>query len=104
MPRLLLGVSGGIAAYKALELVRLATKAGHSVRVVQTPTSERFVGVASFEAITGAPVLTGESQPAPARGPFPGAPPPEQEPISHLALVLNADLYIVAPASANTLA
>jgi phosphopantothenoylcysteine decarboxylase/phosphopantothenate--cysteine ligase len=102
--RILLGVSGGIAAYKALELVRLATKAGHSVRVVQTPTSERFVGVASFEAITGAPVLTGEFQPDPARGAFPGDPAPEHEPISHLALVLNADLYLVAPASANTLA
>jgi phosphopantothenoylcysteine decarboxylase / phosphopantothenate---cysteine ligase len=102
--RILLGVSGGIAAYKALELVRLATKAGHSVRVVQTPTSERFVGVASFEAITGAPVLTSEFAPDPARGAFPGDPPPEHEPISHLALVMNADLFLVAPASANTLA
>ena len=44
MGRILLGVSGGIAAYKALEVVRLATKAGHAVRVVQTPTSLRFVG------------------------------------------------------------
>ena len=44
MARILLGVSGGIAAYKALELVRLATAAGHAVRVVQTPTSRRFVG------------------------------------------------------------
>ena len=43
MARILLGVSGGIAAYKALELVRLATAAGHAVRVVQTPTSRRFV-------------------------------------------------------------
>ena len=42
--RLLIGVSGGIAAYKALETARLAVKAGHSVRVIQTPTSERFVG------------------------------------------------------------
>jgi phosphopantothenoylcysteine decarboxylase/phosphopantothenate--cysteine ligase len=57
MARVLLGVSGGIAAYKALELVRLATKAGHSVRVVQTPASERFVGRASFAGLTGAPVL-----------------------------------------------
>lgn len=104
MARILLGVSGGIAAYKALELVRLATKAGHSVRVVQTATSERFVGAASFEAITGAPVLTSEFAPDPARGAFPGDPPPEHEPISHLALVLNADLFLVAPASANTLA
>ena len=44
MPRILLGVSGGIAAYKALEFVRLATGAGHAVRVVQTPASCRFVG------------------------------------------------------------
>jgi phosphopantothenoylcysteine decarboxylase/phosphopantothenate--cysteine ligase len=104
MARLLLGVSGGIAAYKALELVRLATKAGHSVRVIQTPTSERFVGVASFEGITGAPVLTSEFARDPLRGAFPGDPMPEHEPISHLQLVANADAFVVAPASANTLA
>jgi phosphopantothenoylcysteine decarboxylase/phosphopantothenate--cysteine ligase len=102
--RLLLGVSGGIAAYKALELVRLATRAGHSVRVIQTPTSERFVGVASFQAITGAPVLTSEFARDPARGAFPGDPQPEHEPISHLQLVANADVFLVAPASANTIA
>jgi len=104
MARLLLGVSGGIAAYKALELVRLATKAGHSVRVIQTPTSERFVGVASFEGITGAPVLTSEFARDPLRGAFPGDPLPQHEPISHLQLVANADAYLVAPASANTIA
>ncbi len=104
MARLLLGVSGGIAAYKALELVRLATKAGHSVRVIQTPTSERFVGVASFEGVTGAPVLTSEFARDPLRGAFPGDPIPEHEPISHLQLVANADVFVVAPASANTLA
>jgi len=104
MARLLLGVSGGIAAYKALELVRLATKAGHSVRVIQTPTSERFVGVASFEGVTGAPVLTSEFARDPLRGAFPGDPPPEHEPISHLQLVANADAFLVAPASANTIA
>ena len=60
MPRLLLGVSGGIAAYKALELVRLATAAGHAVRVIQTPASRRFVGAASFAALSGAPVLCGD--------------------------------------------
>ena len=53
MARILLGVSGGIAAYKAVELVRLATRAGHSVRVVQTPAAQRFVGAATFEGITG---------------------------------------------------
>jgi phosphopantothenoylcysteine decarboxylase/phosphopantothenate--cysteine ligase len=102
--RLLLGVSGGIAAYKALELVRLATKAGHAVRVVQTPTSERFVGRASFAALTGAPVLLDEFERDPARGAFPDQVPPDHEPISHLELVGNADAYVIAPASANTLA
>ena len=48
MGRVLLGVTGGVAAYKALELVRLATKAGHAVRVVQTPASLEFVGKATF--------------------------------------------------------
>jgi phosphopantothenoylcysteine decarboxylase / phosphopantothenate---cysteine ligase len=102
--RLLLGVSGGIAAYKALETARLAIKAGHAVRVIQTPTSERFVGRASFEGITGAPVLIGEFEPDPARGAYPGEPAPERAPISHLALVERADLYLIAPASANTIA
>jgi len=104
MSRILLGVSGGIAAYKALELVRLATVAGHSVRVVQTPTSRRFVGTASFAALSGAPVLTGEFERDPLRGAFPGQRPPAHEPLSHLELVANAELYVIAPASANTLA
>ena len=104
MARLLLGVSGGIAAYKALETARLAIRASHSVRVIQTPTSERFVGRASFEGITGAPVLIGEFEPDPARGSYPGEPVPERAPISHLALVERADLYLIAPASANTIA
>ncbi|HXE44958.1 MAG TPA: bifunctional phosphopantothenoylcysteine decarboxylase/phosphopantothenate--cysteine ligase CoaBC [Conexibacter sp.] len=104
MARLLLGVSGGIAAYKAVELVRLAAKAGHSVRVIQTAASERFVGVATFEGITGAPVLTSEFARDPLRGAFPGDPLPEHEPISHLQLVANADAFLIAPTSANTLA
>lgn len=104
MARILLGVSGGIAAYKALELVRLATAAGHVVRVVQTPTSRRFVGEASFVALTGAPVLTSEFERDPARGAFPGQPEPTHDPASHLALVAHADVYLIAPASANTLA
>src|SRR6476620_5864366 len=104
MARLLLGVTGGIAAYKALELVRLATKAGHAVRVVQTPASERFVGRATFEGITGAPVLVDEFEPDPARGAFPGDPAPEHAPISHLELVARCDVFAVVPASANTIA
>src|SRR5205807_8060285 len=104
MARLLLGVSGGIAAYKALEAARLAVKSGHSVRVIQTPASERFVGRASFEGITGAPVLRSEFESDPARGSYPGEPLPERAPISHLALVERAELYLIAPATANTLA
>ena len=104
MSRILLGVSGGIAAYKALELVRLATGAGHAVRVVQTPASLNFVGSASFVALTGAPVLLDEFERDPARGAFPDQVYPAHEPISHLELVRNADLYLIAPASANTIA
>jgi phosphopantothenoylcysteine decarboxylase/phosphopantothenate--cysteine ligase len=104
MARVLLGVTGGIAAYKALELTRLATKAGHAVRVIQTEASTRFVGTASFAAITGAPVLRTEWEPDPLRGAFPGDPAPEYAPLSHLALVERADLYVIAPASANTIA
>jgi len=102
--RLLLGVSGGIAAYKALEMARLAVKREHAVRVIQTPTSERFVGRASFEAITGGPVLSSEFEPDPARGSYPGETLPARAPISHLALVERAELYLIAPATANTLA
>ena len=104
MPRILLGVCGGIAAYKALEFARLALKAGHSVRVVQTEAATRFVGPASFAAITGAPVLITEFEPDPLRGAFPGDPPPEHAPLSHLALVERADVYLIAPATAQTLA
>jgi phosphopantothenoylcysteine decarboxylase/phosphopantothenate--cysteine ligase len=104
MARILLGVSGGIAAYKALEVVRLATKAGHAVRVVQTPTSQRFVGAASFAALSGAPVLTDEFERDPARGAFPDQPAPGHDPLSHLELVRNADAYLIAPATANTIA
>jgi phosphopantothenoylcysteine decarboxylase/phosphopantothenate--cysteine ligase len=104
MSRILLGVSGGIAAYKALELVRLATGAGHVVRVVQTPTSQRFVGEASFAALSGAPVLLSEFERDPARGVFPDQEPPTHDPLSHLELVANADVFLIAPASANTIA
>lgn len=104
MARILIGVSGGIAAYKAVELVRLATGAGHSVRVIQTPASLRFVGRATFESVTGAPALADEFEPDPARGAFPGEPAPKHDPISHLEIVRRCDVFCVAPASANTIA
>src|SRR6201996_5643132 len=102
--RILLGVCGGIAAYKSLEFTRLALKAGHSVRVVMTESATRFVGPLSFSAITGAPTLISEWEPDPLRGAFPGDPLPEHAPLSHLALVENADVYLIAPATAHTVA
>src|SRR3954449_1765828 len=100
MARLLLGVSGGIAAYRALELARLATLAGHGVRVVMTETAQRFVGAASFEGIVGAPVLVSEFEGDPMRGGFPGDPAPGHDPIGHLEVAANCDVLLVAPASA----
>ena len=104
MARILLGVSGGISAYKSLELARLATSAGHGVRVLMSEGATRFVGAASFEAIVGAPVLLSEFERDPLRGGFPGEPAPEHDPIGHLELAANADAFLVAPASANTIA
>jgi len=102
--RILIGVSGGIAAYKAVELARLATQAGHGVRVTMTDAAARFVGAATFEGITGAPVLVDEFSRDPLRGTYPGDELPAHDPISHLAVVERADAFVVAPASANTLA
>jgi len=104
MARILLGVSGGIAAYKSLELARLATLAGHGVRVLMTEAAGRFVGAASFEGIVGAPVLSSEFERDPMGGAFPGDPRPEHDPIGHLELAANCDALLIAPASANTLA
>jgi phosphopantothenoylcysteine decarboxylase / phosphopantothenate---cysteine ligase len=104
MARLLLGVSGGIAAYKALELARLATLAGHGVRVLMTETATRFVGAASFEGIVGAPVLISEFERDPMRGAFPGEEQSSHDPIGHLELAGRCDAYLIAPASANTVA
>jgi phosphopantothenoylcysteine decarboxylase/phosphopantothenate--cysteine ligase len=103
MARILLGVSGGIAAYKALELARLATLAGHGVRVVMTDAATRFVGAASFEGIVGAPVLLSEFERDPLRGAFPGEEQVSHDPIGHLELAGRCDAFLVAPASANTI-
>jgi phosphopantothenoylcysteine decarboxylase/phosphopantothenate--cysteine ligase len=102
--RLLLGVSGGVAAYKAVLTARLAVKRGHAVRVIQTPASAEFVGPATFAALTGAPVLMDEFEPDPDRGRYPGEPAAERTPISHLALAERAEVLLIAPASANTIA
>lgn len=104
MARILLGVSGGIAAYKALEFTRLAIKAGHAVRVVQTPDSVEFVGRQSFQGITGAPVMIGQFERDPAGGAFPDQERPAHDPIGHLELAANCDVFVIAPATANTIA
>jgi phosphopantothenoylcysteine decarboxylase/phosphopantothenate--cysteine ligase len=69
-----------------------------------TPAATRFVGTASFEGIVGAPVLMDEFERDPLRGAFPGDPVPAHDPIGHLAVVGNADAYLIVPASANTVA
>jgi phosphopantothenoylcysteine decarboxylase / phosphopantothenate---cysteine ligase len=97
-------VSGGISAYKVVELARLATKQGHAVRVIQTPSGERFVGRATFEGITGAPVLVEEWERDPARGAYPGEEAPDHDPISHLELAARCDAFCIAPATAHTIA
>ena len=57
--RIVVGVSGGIAAYKACTVVRQLAEAGHDVRVIPTDSALRFVGAATFEALSGNPVHTG---------------------------------------------
>ena len=85
---ILVGVSGGVAAYKTCELVRLLVRAGRDVQVVMTPDAERFVGPTTFAALSRRPVLTETSEHV-----FP-----------HLAASREAALFCIAPAGANTLA
>ncbi|HTU99465.1 MAG TPA: bifunctional phosphopantothenoylcysteine decarboxylase/phosphopantothenate--cysteine ligase CoaBC, partial [Luteitalea sp.] len=86
------GVSGGISAYKAVEVVRQLQKAGHQVAVVMTRAATRFVGPLTFEAITQRRVITSQWAP--------GA----NADIEHIALASEAALLLIAPATANTLA
>jgi len=87
-----LGVGGGIAAYKACELARLVVKGGGRVRVAMTPAAARFVAPLTFQALTGAPVLLDLLDPA------------AEQAYGHLALARLADLVVVAPATADLLA
>ncbi|MCS7481456.1 bifunctional phosphopantothenoylcysteine decarboxylase/phosphopantothenate--cysteine ligase CoaBC [Umezawaea endophytica] len=89
-PRVVLGVGGGIAAYKACEVLRRLTESGHSVRVVPTEGALRFVGAATFEALSGQPVHTGVFEDVPE--------------VPHVRLGQTADLVVVAPATANLIA
>lgn len=88
--RVIVGVSGGIAAYKAASVVRQLTEAGHRVRVIPTESALRFVGAATFEALSGEPVRTGVFDDVPE--------------VPHVALGQGADLVVVAPATADLLA
>ena len=88
--RIVLGVGAGIAAYKCCELLRLLTESGHEVRVIPTPDSLRFVGAATWEALSGQPVST---------SPWDGVPE-----VPHVRLGQAADLVLVAPATADLLA
>ena len=90
--RILLGVTGGIAAYKAVELVRLLTKSGREVRVVMSEAAKHFVGTATFQAVSGRPVTDDAWDTN-----FPGGMP-------HIDLARWADVVLVAPASADAMA
>ena len=89
-PRVVLGVGAGIAAYKSCELLRLLTESGHHVRVVPTPDALRFVGEATWAALSGQPVTTdawtGVSE------------------VPHVRIGQSADLVLVAPATADLMA
>ncbi|OAN28658.1 bifunctional phosphopantothenoylcysteine decarboxylase/phosphopantothenate--cysteine ligase CoaBC [Mycolicibacterium iranicum] len=88
--RIIVGVAGGIAAYKAATVVRQLTEAGHTVRVVPTESALKFVGAATFEALSGNPVHTGVFE--------------DVHEVPHVRIGQAADLVVVAPATADLLA
>jgi len=88
--RIVLGVTGGIAAYKAVLLLRLLREAGHDVRVVPTRAALEFVGRPTWEALSGQPVTTDVFE--------------DVDQVAHVAIGQRADLVVVAPATADLLA
>lgn len=88
--RIVLGVGGGIAAYKAASLLRLFTEAGHDVTVIPTEAATRFVGTATWEALSGNPVTNSVWDAV--------------DRVNHVRLGHEADLIVVAPATADVLA
>lgn len=91
VPHLLIAVTGGIAAYKTAQLVRLCRQAGYEVRVIMTSGAQAFVTPLTFQALSGHPVHTSLLDPAAEAG------------MGHIELARWADLLLIAPASANTL-
>ena len=88
---ILLGITGGIAAYKMCDLARQLIRAGHNVKVVMTKAAAEFVGPATFRSLTNNPVAT-ELFDDP------------QAPINHISLAEEADIFLIAPATANVIA
>lgn len=89
---ILLGISGGIAAYKSCELVRLLKKQGHSVSVVMSKASTEFISPLTFQALSGNPVLTDTHENGLGNG------------MAHINLTREADALVITPATANTIA
>ncbi|MFV0534090.1 MAG: bifunctional phosphopantothenoylcysteine decarboxylase/phosphopantothenate--cysteine ligase CoaBC [Cumulibacter sp.] len=89
-PRVVLGVAGGIAAYKSCEILRALTESGLHVDVVPTPAALEFVGAATFEALSGNPVSTGVFS--------------DIASVRHVRLGQQADLVVIAPATADLIA
>ncbi len=92
MKTVLLGVTGCIAAYKSCEILRGLQKAGVRVKVVMTENATRFVGPATFRALTREPVAVGLFDDSPG------------DPIHHVSLAQEADLFLIAPCTANVMA
>ena len=90
--KVLLGVTGSIAAYKAIELVRILTQRGLEVKVIMTPSATEFVTPLTFETMTGSKVVTNlwENK--------------DREGIEHIELGAWADVYAIVPATAETIA
>jgi phosphopantothenoylcysteine decarboxylase/phosphopantothenate--cysteine ligase len=93
---IVLGVSGGIAAYKSAELVRLLTDRGHQVQVVMTKAARRFIGPLTFASLTGRKVITDLFED--------NTSPTGESAIEHISVAQQADLLLVAPATADVLA
>src|SRR6056297_723402 len=91
-PEILVGVCGGIAAYKTADLVSRLIKRNYAVTVIMTESAHQFIGQTTFEALTNRPVYTNLFS-------------PREHPLGeHIGLARRADLLVIAPATANLLA
>ncbi|VAW52442.1 Phosphopantothenoylcysteine decarboxylase / Phosphopantothenoylcysteine synthetase, partial [hydrothermal vent metagenome] len=90
--QIVIGITGGIAAYKSADLTRRLIEAGASVRIVMTPAATEFVSAMTFQALSGHPVFFDNNDSSDTSG------------MKHIDLARWADVIIIAPASANTIA